>query len=208
MSNHPVNLPLAPRLPAGLATPAQLRQLADIAERYGGLIKIAGNSIVILGLSTENRAQALAELGGNSQSLSAKAVRGVAVCAGKPHCPRAVQDSTALGLALDSKFYGTELPGKLRMGVSGCPNCCAEVFVKDIGLYGVAHGYTVVVGGNSGRQAQAGRIVAQKVAAEEVLPFVSRIIDYYRTYGQPGERLGQTINRLGFEDFAAAIGAD
>jgi NAD(P)H-nitrite reductase large subunit len=180
--------------------------LADIAERYGGLIKIAGNSLIILGLNSESRAQALAELDGNSQSLSAKSVRGVTVCAGKPHCPRAVQDSTALGLELDSKFYGTELPGKLRMGVSGCPNCCAEVFVKDIGLFGVAHGYTVVVGGNSGRQAQAGRVIAQKLAPENVVLFITKIIDYYRTYGRPGERLGQTISRLGFEDFATKIG--
>ncbi|HWR42032.1 nitrite reductase [Sporomusa sp.] len=206
--SRPTNVPLAPRLPAGLATPALLRQLAAIAEKYDGSIKISGNTILILGLNPENRAQALAELGGNSQSLSAKAVRGVAVCAGKPHCPRAVQDSTALGLALDNKFYGTELPGKLRMGVSGCPNCCAESFVKDIGLYGVAHGYTLVVGGNSGRQAQPGRIVAQKIPPEAVLPCVNKILDYYRTYGHAGERLGQTVSRLGFEDFAAYIGVD
>lgn len=208
MADRPTTLPLAPRLPGGLATPAMLRQLADVAERYGGTIKIAGNSIVILGLRCEDRALALAELGLDNQSLSAKAVRGVAICAGKPHCPRAIQDSTALGLALDTQFYGTELPGKLRMGVSGCPNCCAEVFVKDIGLYGIAAGYTVVVGGNSGRKAQAGRIVAEKVPVDKVLPLIEKIIDYYRTLGLPGERLGYTIDRLGFEDFAAYIGVD
>ncbi len=208
MADRPTTLPLAPRLPGGLATPAMLHQLADVAERYGGTIKIAGNSIVILGLNFEDRALALAELGLDNQSLSAKAVRGVAICAGKPHCPRAVQDSTALGLALDTQFYGTELPGKLRMGVSGCPNCCAEVFVKDIGLYGVAAGYTVIVGGNSGRKAQAGRIVAEKVPADKVIPLIEKIIDYYRTFGLPGERLGYTIDRLGFEDFTAYIGVD
>lgn len=200
--------PLAPYLPAGQATPALLRQLADIAEKYNGSIKVSGSSIVILGLTAEDHARATSELGLDNQSFAAKTIRSIAVCAGKPHCPRAVQDSTALGLALADKFYGRELPGKLRLGVSGCPNCCAEVFVKDIGLYGVGGGYTVVAGGNSGRQAQAARIVAEQVPAAGTLPLIEKIIDYYRTQARPGERLGQTISRLGFEDFAASVGVN
>lgn len=201
-------LPLAPYLPGGLVAPAQLYRIAEIGEKYGATIKIAGNSIVILGLSPEDRALALAELGLNDQSLSAKAVRSVAICAGKPFCPRALQDSTALGLALEDKFYGTELPGKLRIGVSGCPNACSEVFTKDIGLYGIAAGYTLVVGGNAGRNAQAGRIIANKVPPTEVLSLIDKILDYYKKYGQPDERLGELISRRGFEDFAVHIGAD
>lgn len=206
MTDHQAKLPLTPRLPAGLLTPVMLRKLAAIAEKYEGVIKIAGNSIVILGLRPEHRAQALGELGFDTQSLAGKTVRSTAVCAGQPHCPRALQDSTRLGLDLDTKFYGTELPGKLRMGVSGCPNGCSEIFVKDIGLYGTAGGYTIIAGGNSGRKAQAGRVVAEKVPPAEVVPSIEKIIAYYQTYGQPGERLGQTIDRLGFEDFVACIG--
>lgn len=206
MTDQQAKRPLAPRLPAGLITPVMLRKLADIAEKYEGVIKIAGNSIVILGLRPEHHALALSELGLDTQSLSAKAVRSVVVCAGKPHCPRSLEDSTQLGLELDTKFYGTELPGKLRIGVSGCPNGCSEIFVKDIGLYGVAAGYTVIAGGNSGRKAQAGRIVAEKVPPDKVAALIEKIVDYYRTYGKPGERLGQTIDRLGFEDFVTCIG--
>lgn len=206
MTHQPTTRPLAPYLPGGLVTPVLLHQLADIAEKYTGIIKVAGNSIVILGLSPEDHALALAELGLDSQSLSAKAVRSVAVCAGKPYCPRAVQDSTALGLALESEFYGAELPGKLRIGVSGCPNACSEVFVKDIGLYGVPAGYTIIAGGNSGRQAHAGRIIAENIPVEAVLPLIKKIIAYYKSYGQPGERLGQTISRRVFEDLTIAVG--
>ncbi len=204
--NQPTNLLLAPHLPGGLVTPLMLHQLADIAEKYKGTIKIAGNTLVILGLSPENRTLALAELGLTDQVLSAKSVRSVAICTGKPHCPRALQDSTSLGLALEGEFYGTELPGKLRIAVSGCPNGCSEVFVKDIGLFGTSAGYTLVVGGRSDRTAQPGRIIAEKIPPEAVLPFVMKIITYYQTHGNLGERLGQTINRRGFEDFAAGIG--
>ena len=206
MTHQRTTLPLVPRLPGGLVTPVMLRHLADIAEKYTGVIKVASNSIVILGLNSQDRTLALAELGLDSQSLSAKAVRSVVVCAGKPYCSRAMQDSTALGLALDNEFYGVELPGKLRIGVSGCPNACSEVFVKDIGLYGVSAGYTVVVGGNSSRQARPGRIITEKIPPAEVLPLVTKIIAYYKSYGQPGERLGQTMSRRGFEDLAIAAG--
>lgn len=206
MTHQPTTLPLAPRLPCGLVTPVMLRHLADIAEKYTGAIKVAGNSILILGLNPQDRTLALAELGLTSQPLSAKAVRSVVVCAGKPYCSRAQQDSTALGLALDNEFYGAELPGKLRIGVSGCPNACSEVFVKDIGLFGIPAGYTVVVGGNSSRQARPGRIITEKIPPAEVLPLVTKIIAYYKTYGQPGERLGQTMSRRGFEDLAIATG--
>lgn len=202
---QPATLPLAPHLPGGLVTPEQLHQLADIAEKYHGTLKIAGNTVVILGLTPENHSLALAELGFDQQSLSAKAVRGVAVCAGKPHCRRALQDSTALGLALEKQFYGTELPGKLRIGVSACPNACSEIFVKDIGLYGTAAGYTITVGGRSDRNAQAGHIIAEKVPPEAVLSLIGKIITYYQQNGNARERLGQTISRCGLEDLLTAI---
>lgn len=205
MTQQAISRPLAPQLPGGLVTPAQLRQLADIAEKYAGTIKIAGNSIVILGLTPQSHAAALTELGLDNQSFVAKTIRSIALCAGKPYCPHAMQDSTALGLALENAFYGIELPGKMRIGISGCPNACSEVYVKDIGIYGSAAGYTIVVGGNSGRQAQAGHIAAEKIPPADVQPLVGRIIAYYQAYAQPGERLGQTLKRRGFEDFSQAI---
>jgi len=204
----PITLPLAPHLPGGLVTPEQLRHLAQIAEKYEGTIKVAGNSLVILGLTPENQALALTELGIDSQSLSAKAVRSIAVCSGKPQCRRALQDSTSLGLELEKHFYGTELPGKLRIGVSACPNACSEIFIKDIGLYGTAAGYTLTVGGRSDRTAQAGHIIAEKIPPEKVLPLIGKILAYYQLHGKAGERIGQTISRCGFTDFTAYFGVN
>jgi dissimilatory sulfite reductase (desulfoviridin) alpha/beta subunit len=82
------------------------------------------------------------------------------------------------------------------------------VFVKDIGLYGTVFGYTLIVGGRSDRNAQAGRVIAEKIPQEAVLPVARKIINYFQLHGKPGERLGQTINRCGFEDFVTSIGVD
>lgn len=199
--NKRIKFPVTPHIPGGLTTAAQLRQIADLADQYGGSLKIVGNTITIIGLSIADGEKVIAELGCKKESFIAKAVRSVSFCPGKPNCPRALQDSSALGMKLDEEFFGQELPSKLRIAVSGCPNCCVEPLVKDIGMYGTAKGYTLAVGGSSGLQAQVAKVVAEKIPAEEIPRIINLILTYYRTHGKTKERLGQTIERLGWDDF-------
>jgi NAD(P)H-nitrite reductase large subunit len=199
--NKRIKFPVTPHIPGGLTSSAQLRQIADIADKYDGSLKIVGNSITIIGLNLADGEKAIAELGCIGESFIAKAVRGVSFCPGKPDCPRALQDSSSLGLALDKEFFGSELPGKLRIGVSGCPNCCVEPLVKDIGMYGTAKGYTLAIGGSSGFDARVATTVAQNLPFQEISSIIHSILAYYRQYGKTKERLGKVIERLGWEDF-------
>lgn len=200
--NKKIKFPVTPHIPGGLTSASQLRQIADIADRYNASLKIVGNTITLIGLNLTDGENALAELDCRGESFIAKAVRSVAFCPGKPDCPRALQDSSTLGLDLDKEFFGQELPGKLRIGVSGCPNCCIEPLVKDIGMYGTAKGYTLAVGGNSGFSAQIATQVAEQVPAEEISSIIQSILTYYRQHGKTKERLGQLITRLGWEHFS------
>lgn len=199
--NKKIKFPVTPHIPGGITSAAQLRKIADIADQYNGSLKIVGNTITIIGLNLADGEKALAELGCLGESFIAKTVRAVAFCPGKPDCPRALQDSSTLGLALDKEFFGQELPGKLRIGVSGCPNCCIEPLVKDIGMYGTAKGYTLAVGGSSGFSAQIATLVAEQVPDDEISPIIQSILTYYRQYGKTKERLGQLITRLGLDHF-------
>jgi NAD(P)H-nitrite reductase large subunit len=61
-------------------------------------------------------------------------VRSVKICPGTTFCKKGQQDSVGIGLKLDEKNYGTELPSKLKIGVSGCLNSCSEHIIKDIHL--------------------------------------------------------------------------
>ncbi len=203
--NKRIKFPVTPHIPGGLTTSKQLRQIADIADQYGGSLKIVGNAITIIGLTLADGEKAITELDCQGESFIAKAVRSVSFCPGKPNCPRALQDSTPLGLALDKEFFGQELPGKLRIGVSGCPNCCAEPLVKDIGMYGTTKGYVLAVGGSSGLKAQVAKVIAKNVPSEEVSPIIHSILVYYRKHGQKKERLGETIDRLGWSEFINEI---
>ncbi len=204
--NKRIKFPVTPHIPGGLTTSKQLRQIADIADQYGGSLKIVGNAITIMGITLSDGEQAIAELGCKSESFIAKAVRSVSFCPGKGQCPRALQDSSSLGLELDEEFFGQELPAKLRIAVSGCPNCCVEPLVKDIGMYGTANGYTLAVGGISGLKAQIAKVIAEKVPAAQVAPLIRLILEYYRKQGKSKERLGQTIDRLGWDEFKKQIG--
>ena len=194
-------LPITPHIPGGMTNPEQLRHIAAVAEKYGGRIKLVGSGITIMGLSVSDGKQALAELGSQPESFIAKSVRAVNFCPGKPDCPRAQQDSTALGLELDKQFFNRLLPGKLRIGVSGCPNCCSEPMVKDIGLYGLPGGYVLAVGGNSGRLAKAGTVVAESVPTEQVASLLEVILTWYGEQAREKERIGSTIERIGLEEF-------
>lgn len=203
--NKRVKFPVTPHIPGGMATPEQLRRIAAVAEKYGGTLKLVGSGITIMGLSLADGEAALAELGVAPESFIAKSVRAVALCPGKPHCPMAQQDSTDLGLLLDKEFFGQQTPAKVRIGVSGCPNCCAEVFVKDIGMYGTDQGFTLAVGGNAGRKARVGRVVAERLPQEAVASVVESILGYYRLHGREKERLGDTLDRTGREEFIGTV---
>ncbi len=202
--NKRIKFPVTPHFPGGFLTPKELSQVAAVAAKYGGTIKIAGGNVIIMDLNVADGKAALAELGVRPESFIAKSVRAVTMCAGKPNCPMAKQDSTAVGMALDHEFFGRSMPGKLRIGVSGCPNCCAEVHVKDIGLFGTPQGFTLILGGNAGRRAKVGRVVAEAVPSEQVRDIVSAVLQFYEQKGKEKERLGDTFDRVGWEESIAA----
>lgn len=199
--NKRIKFPVTPHIPGGITSPEQLRRIADVSEKYGGKVKIVGSSITITGLNLVDGEKALAELGCAPESFISKTVRAVTMCPGKGECPKGQQDATGLGLALDEEFFGQQVPSKLRIAVSGCPNCCMEPHVKDIGLFGLPKGYTIVVGGNGGRLAKIAQTAAENVPADEVAPIIRAIIAWYREHGREKERLGSTIDRIGWEDF-------
>lgn len=190
--------------PAGFVTPAQLRRLAEAAETEGAVLKLAGDSIMLLGLSADARGRVQAALG-LAPAATHCVIRSISSCPGRPYCQAAQQDAASLARELDSRFWGLPVPGKVRIAVSGCANCCAEVFVKDIGLFGTPDGYTLVLGGNSGRRPQIAQAVARGIPAETVPRLVGQILEYYQGHARSGERMGVFLERLGLTAFITAV---
>ena len=55
----------------------------------------------------------------------------------------------------------------------------------------------LAVGGNTGMRPEAGKILARKLTIEQSKKAVDILIDWYAKYGEPRERMGKLLERLG-----------
>jgi sulfite reductase beta subunit-like hemoprotein len=115
------------------------------------------------------------------------------------------QDSLSLGMKFDEIYHGMEVPGKLKFGVSGCPNQCAETCIKDIGLVGLKNGWKVFVGGNGGGRPRLAVEIAKDLSTEDALILVDKVIEYFKANATGRQRLGAMLEKTGFEEFKAAV---
>lgn len=198
---------VAPHIPCGVVKPETLRKLADVAEKYGAAaLKITSAArIAIVGLKEADVDAVWADLQMTPGAAVGLCVRSVKACPGTTFCKRGLQDSLSVGLKLDEKYHGLELPGKFKIGVSGCPNQCAETCIKDVGLVGMPKGWRVLVGGNGGAKPRLARELAKDLSADEALALVDKVITYYQANARPHQRLGSLIEKMGFEQFNVAV---
>jgi NAD(P)H-nitrite reductase large subunit len=198
---------VAPHIPCGVVSPETLRKLADVAEKYhAAALKLTSAArIAIVGLQEEDIEKVWADLGMDRGAATGLCVRSVKACPGTAFCRRGLQDSLGVGLELDKKYHGFDLPAKLKIGVSGCPNQCAETCIKDIGLVGMPKGWKVLVGGNGGSRPRLSQEIAKDLSTDQVFALVNRIIDAYKKRGKRGQRLGAFIENIGLEEFTAMV---
>jgi len=199
---------IAPHLPCGVVTPEILRKIADVAEKYQvPMVKLTSAArIALLGIPEDQVDAVWAELGMSPGNVVGICVRSIKACPGTTFCKRGQMDSLGLGQVLDEKYHGVEMPGKMKIGVSGCPNQCGETSFKDIGLVGTPIGWRIYVGGNGGTNPRIGEIIAQRINTEHALELFDKIVAYYRANAKPRERMGKMIERLGLDHMEAALG--
>lgn len=198
---------VAPHIPCGVVSSDTLRKLADVADKYNtAALKITSAArIAIVGID-ENDVDAIwAELGMSPGFAVGLCVRSVKACPGTTFCKRGMQDSLSVGLKLDEKYNGLGLPGKLKMGVSGCPNQCAETCIKDIGLVGMKNGWRLLVGGNGGGRPRLSQELTRDLSSEQALELIDKIIEFYKSNARPHQRLGAMIEKMGFEEFKTVV---
>jgi NAD(P)H-nitrite reductase large subunit len=198
---------IAPHLPCGVVKPEELRKLADVAEKYGcAALKVTSAArIALVGLKEEDIDQAWQDLGISPGAAVGVCVRSIKACPGTAFCRLGMQDSLGMGMQLDSKYHGMELPGKLKIGVSGCQNQCAETCIKDIALVGAKKGWTVLAGGSGARTPRLADLIAEELDDEQALELVAKILDFYRNNAKKNERMGKMMDRIGVEAFRTTV---
>ena len=199
---------VVPHTPLGIVTPAQLRKIADVAEKYHAkALKLTSvGRVAMVGFKEEDIDAVWSELGMPPGAAVGLCVRSIKACPGTTFCRLGQQDAIALALELDKRYHGFELPGKFKIGVAGCPNQCAETSVKDLGFFGKAKGWTMLVGGNAASRPRLADTVTENLSDDQAVAMADKVLQFFKENGKKGERIGRTIDRVGAELFRTAIG--
>jgi nitrite reductase (NADH) large subunit len=192
---------VVPRMRGGVTSPAELRRIADVAERYNvRMVKVTGSQrIDLLGVRKSDLPKIWADLGMPSGQAYTKGVRMVKTCVGSEFCRFGTQDSIQTGIELERRLENLYTPHKVKMAVVGCPRNCAEATVKDIGLVGQEGSWQVVVGGAAGKGVRKADLLITVETTEAALEAAEVFFQYYRENANYLERTYDFVERLGIE---------
>ena len=194
-------------MPGGFTSPAALRKVADVAERYNvQALKITGaQRIALIGLPEEQLDDVNKDLGELAGGAVGLCVRYVKICPGATWCKRGWRISTDIGMEMDKRYHGMPIPWKFKMGVSGCQHDCSEVCIKDLGLIATPRGWNVLAGGNGGSQPRFAKLLVEDVPTDdEALEVVGRIVSWFNDKDRKS-RIGKIIEEMGVETFRKEV---
>jgi nitrite reductase (NADH) large subunit len=201
---------VVPRMWGGLTNPTELRAIADVVEKYNApMVKVTGGQrLDIFGIKKEDLPAVWADLnaaGMVSGHAYGKALRTVKTCVGSEWCRFGTQDSTGLGVKLERMSWGSWMPHKFKIAVSGCPRNCAEATIKDFGVVCVDSGYELHVGGNGGIHVRATDLLCKVATEQEAMDHCAAFIQLYREEARYLERTAPWIERVGLAHIVARI---
>ncbi|MGH6617459.1 nitrite reductase large subunit NirB [Sphingomonas sp.] len=195
---------VVPRMWGGVTNPKELRAIADVAEKYQArMVKVTGGQrLDIFGIRKEDLPAVWADLnaaGMVSGHAYAKALRTVKTCVGSEWCRFGTQDSTGLGIRIEQMTWGSFMPHKFKIAVSGCPRNCAEASIKDIGVICVDSGYELSIGGNGGIKLRGTDFLCKVATEQEALDYIAAFIQLYREEARYLDRTAPWVERAGLD---------
>ncbi|AMO71783.1 nitrite reductase large subunit NirB [Sphingorhabdus sp. M41] len=204
---------VVPRMWGGITTPNELRAIADAADKYEArLVKVTGGQrLDIFGIKKEDLPLIWADLnaaGMVSGHAYGKALRTVKTCVGSEWCRFGTQDSTGLGIKAEQMTWGSWMPHKFKIAVSGCPRNCAEASIKDLGIICVDSGYELSVGGNGGIHLRGTDFLCKVETEEQALEYIAAFIQLYREEARYLDRTAPWVERVGMDYIKGRIVED
>ncbi len=212
-------------VPYGTLSPAQLRQLAMVAERwdkgYGHFTTRQNIQFNWPRLSdVPDILDALAEVGLHAIQTSGNTIRNVTAdhfagaAADEIEDPRPVAELLRQWSTDHPEFQF--LPRKFKFAVTGSPKDRAVTRAHDIGLRMVRNaagepGFEVLVGGGLGRAPMIGQVVRAFLPKADLLPYVEAIVSVYNLLGRRDNkykaRIKITLHETGLEAFREKVEA-
>lgn len=197
---------IRPRTPMGMVTAEVLESIAAAIRKYDiPFAKItAGQRFMLSGVQLEDLDALRDDLGPLGQVCGYY----VQACPGTAVCRLGLGNSLEIGSRIDEMMLGMPLPAKVKVGVSGCPLCCGESYVRDVGLLARKEGWTVIIGGSSSGRPRIGDILAQSLDADQAVELVENFLAHYRENAKKSVRVARFVNRVGIDAVMAALHLD
>lgn len=175
-------------VPVGRFTAEDMFTLARLADVYGkGEIRLTVEQNVIIPHIADDSLDAfLAEPLLEKFTLQPKTLeRSLVSCTGAQFCNFALvetkQRALSIARSLDEEL---DIPERVRIHWTGCPNSCGQPQVADIGLMGTktrkdgksVEAVDIYMGGKVGKDAQLGTRVRKGVPCEDLIPVMREIL--------------------------------
>lgn len=128
------------RAPAGVFSVEQIRGIATIAKKYGNgnvhcttrqTLEIPHVSPALLKKLERDLVRNGTPVGSEKDEIV-----NIIACPGIERCKFANIDTIGLAQKADEKLFGKEMPVKMRIAISGCPNACTSPMLNEIGIMG------------------------------------------------------------------------
>ena len=206
----------APGQTPGDASAAQMRLLADLAERHGHAdLRIMHDQNVALPHVHVSELPALYAALREADLATANAglTSDIIACPGMDYCTLATARSIPIAEEIAGHFRAVGLEdeiGNLNIRISGCINACGHHHLGHIGILGLdragVENYQITLGGDAYDIPAIGERAGAGFPAEEVVPAIDRLLRAYLEVREDGsERFIDAYRRLGPAPFKAAL---
>jgi ferredoxin-nitrite reductase len=203
----------------GLVSGDQMIALADLAERFGGDIRLTRQqNFILTGVPNERVPEAIAAIEETGLSLDVNPLRGNSIaCTGEPHCNFSVAETKTRLDRLIAKLeerFDTQV-ADLRLHLDGCPHACAQHWVGDLGFQGTTardeggvrrQAYDIFVRGSLGPSPAVGRPLFRRVPTDELDAAVEGLIAGWLDRREPGEGFVSFARRASDEELGELAG--
>lgn len=190
---------ITPHIPGGFITPEQLIKIGEVTKKYKGVLKLtSGQRILITNLQLEDIPMIWKELDMKPAVSEQNSIKNVEMCPAG-YCKRSKENTIAIGMKLSHKYQWQAMPCRTKIGVAGCRNACGSVYSKDIGVIADKDGYMITAGGSAGFHPRQADILVTSLSQEQALCYIDSLIVLYQEQADPGEKMGDFIDRTGIE---------
>lgn len=128
------------RIPAGVLPVEKMEGIVRIARKYGcGEVHLTTRqTIEIPHVDPDRLKEIVGELEENGTPFGAEhnEVVNVIACPGTAQCKFANIETYDLARKIDALVGGKEMPIRIRISISGCPNACTSPVLNEIGIVG------------------------------------------------------------------------